>query len=267
MLQQEIEEAFDRNKGSLELVNRFLDQLDAGKIRAAEKAGNNWQVNMWVKKGILLAFRLSKTVEMKYGTTFFDKEVLRVKQLTLEDGVRVVPGGTTIRRGTYLEKGVVVMPPTYVNIGAWVGSRTMLDSHVLIGSCAQIGSNVHISAGVQIGGVLEPVGNLPVIIEENAFIGGNCGLFDGVVAHKGAVIAAGVQLTKSTPLFDCINEKTIEIKNGVLEIPENAVVVAGTRKRTGKFAEKYGLASYAALILKYRDNKTDAVVTLENALR
>ncbi|MBI4173376.1 MAG: 2,3,4,5-tetrahydropyridine-2,6-dicarboxylate N-succinyltransferase [Candidatus Aenigmarchaeota archaeon] len=267
-LRAEVENAYDSGAAASGLLEAFLKALDCGQVRAAQPAGSGWQVNAWVKKGILLAFRASKVVEMEFaGNSFFDKQAFPLKHIALDDGIRLVPGGSAIRKGAFLGKGVVIMPPTYVNVGAYVDSSTMLDSHVLIGSCAQVGNSVHVSAGVQVGGVLEPVGSLPVIVEDHAFIGGNCGLFSGVLVRKGAVLAPGLQLTPSVPLYDCVNETVLAPENGRLEVPENAVVVPGVRMRDSAFAQRNRLGSQAALIVKYRDGKTDAAVALEEGLR
>jgi 2,3,4,5-tetrahydropyridine-2-carboxylate N-succinyltransferase len=226
-------------------------------------------VNAWVKQGILLGFRLGKLTPMRWGgAEFLDRHLYPPRAFTLADGVRLVPGGTSIRRGACLCAGVVVMPPTYVNVGAYVGENTMLDSHVLVGSCAQIGARVHLSAGCQIGGVLEPVGASPVIVEDDAFIGGCTGLFEGVIVKRGAVIGAGVMLTRATPIYDLVNGCILRAESDLpLIVPENAVVVAGSRPSNAPFAQQHGVHLYTPVIVKYRDARTDAATALEETLR
>ena len=246
----------------------LLDALERGEVRSAvpdERGG--WRVNREVKEGILQVFRLAKNAEVGGGTFPFRDRDLLMPHSRCPPGVRVVPGGTVIRRGARVAEDVVIMPPAYVNVGAFVDCGTMLDSHALIGSCAQVGRKVHVSAGAQIGGVLEPIGALPIIVEDDAFIGGNCGLYDGVRIGQGAVLAAGVILTASTPLYDLVNERRILPANGRLAIPPGAVVVPGTRPASGTYARDHGLSLSAALIVKYRDDRTDARTTLEIALR
>ena len=248
----------------------FISLLDAGTVRAAESVNGTWVVHEWVKKGILLGFRIGALKEIPGSApfAFFDKHTYPLKHLTLGNNVRVVPGGTSVRTGAYLAPGVIMMPPSYVNVGAYVDEGTMIDSHALVGSCAQVGKHVHVSAAAQIGGVLEPVNALPVVVEDDVLIGGNCGIYEGTLVRKRAVIAAGVILTGSTPLYDAVNG-TIIRKNsaGSLVVPENAVVVAGTRSMTSPFARTHGLALYAPVIVKYRDATTDAHTALEEALR
>jgi len=249
----------------------FREALESGLVRAAEPAGEDgWTVNAWVKAGILLGFRLGRMVEMASAgpLKFFDKDTWPTRQLSLENGVRVVPGGTAVRAGAYLAPGVVVMPPAYVNVGAWVGEGTLVDSHALVGSCAQIGRRVHLSAAAQIGGVLEPVGALPVIVEDEAFVGGNCGVYEGTIVGRRAVLAAGVILTGSVPVYDLPRKTTHRRSPGSpLRIPEGAVVVPGSRRIDDPFAERLGLSLSAPVIVKYRDPKTDAAAALEDALR
>ncbi len=246
----------------------LLDALERGDVRAAEPAEDGgWRVNHAVKAGILKVFGLSQNHDAGSGLFCFRDRDLLMPSSACPPGVRVVPGGTVIRRGAHVAADVVIMPPAYVNVGAFVDCGTMIDSHALVGSCAQVGRNVHLSAGVQIGGVLEPVGARPVIIEDDAFIGGNCGVFDGVRVGAGAVLAAGVVLTSSTPVYDLVNECQIEAMGGVLEIPPNAVVVPGARPASGGYARQQGLSLSAALIVKYRDNRTDTRTILEGALR
>ncbi|HTR80474.1 MAG TPA: 2,3,4,5-tetrahydropyridine-2,6-dicarboxylate N-succinyltransferase [Bacteroidota bacterium] len=253
-----------------EAFELFIGLLDAGRIRAAEAVGEEWVVHEWVKKGILLGFKLGmlKAIPAAGPFTFFDKHTYPVKDVALENNIRIVPGGTSIRRGAYVAPGVIMMPPSYVNVGAYIGEGTLIDSHALIGSCAQVGKRTHISAAAQIGGVLEPMNALPVVIEDDVLIGGNCGIYEGTVVKKRAVIAAGVILTGSTPLYDCVNRKIIKKSaSGSLIVPSNAVVVAGSRMMTGEFARTHRLGIYTPLIVKYRDSATDARTALEEALR
>jgi 2,3,4,5-tetrahydropyridine-2,6-dicarboxylate N-succinyltransferase len=244
--------------------------LDNGQVRAAEPDGNGgWRVNTWVKQGILLGFRMGQVVDMHAGPfPFFDKDTYPLKPLTLADGIRIVPGGSAIREGSYVAPGVVVMPPAYVNVGAYVDEGTMVDSHALVGSCAQIGKRVHLSAAVQVGGVLEPVGALPVVVEDDAFIGGGCGVYEGTRIGSGAVLAPGVQLTGSTTVFDLVRGTTHQATTGgPLVIPPGAVVVPGSRAVTSDFGRQHGLNLYAPVIVKYRDERTDRAVRLEDYLR
>jgi 2,3,4,5-tetrahydropyridine-2,6-dicarboxylate N-succinyltransferase len=244
--------------------------LNDGSIRAAEKTGDRWTVRSWVKRGILLGFRIGSVerVDLGSGFPFFDRDTFPVKTLTLDSGVRIVPGGTAVRDGCYVARGVTIMPPSYVNVGAWIGEGTMLDSHVLVGSCAQIGRRVHVSAGAQIGGVLEPVGELPVIVEDDVLVGGNCGVYEGAIVRERAVLAAGVIVTGGTPVYDVVRGQELRRRPGQpLEIPAGAVVVPGSRAvRDGKGAE-WGLSLQTPVIVKYRDAKTDASTTLEDLLR
>jgi 2,3,4,5-tetrahydropyridine-2,6-dicarboxylate N-succinyltransferase len=250
--------------------NDFKFFLNRGDIRAAEPALGRWKVNTWVKKGILLGFRIGKLVEFDNDATatYFDKNTMGVRHFTIGDNVRVVPGGSTVRDGAYVASGVVMMPPAYVNIGAYVDEGTMIDSHALVGSCAQVGKHVHISAAAQIGGVLEPVGAMPVIIEDDVLVGGNCGVYEGTIVSRGVVLASGVILTSSTPVYDLINKKIYKKDSSApLTIPENAVVVAGSRPLKNEWAKAEQLSVYAPVIIKYRDEKTDAATALEDALR
>ncbi len=250
---------------------KFRELLSTGKVRAAENVNGEWIVNHWVKKGILLGFRLGKIADMSIDENFkfFDKHTYPLKRISIDSGVRIVPGGTSIREGAYIAKDVVIMPPAYINVGAYVDEGTMIDSHALIGSCAQIGRNVHISASAQIGGVLEPVGQLPVIIEDNVLIGGNAGIYEGTIVRRGAVIGAGVILTASTPVYDIVRGKIYRSEGGKpLEIPENAIVVKGSRIiRANDFAIENGLSIYTPIVVKYRDEKTDSRTMLEMDLR
>jgi 2,3,4,5-tetrahydropyridine-2-carboxylate N-succinyltransferase len=252
-------------------VRRLLAALDAGEVRAATRdADGTWRVNAWVKTGILLAFRLGKVKDMSRGGAlpFFDKDTLPLKRLSGASGVRVVPGGSAIRTGAYVAPGVVCMPPMYINVGAWVDEGTMVDSHALVGSCAQVGRRVHLSAAAQIGGVLEPAGALPVIIEDDVFVGGNCGVYEGTVVRQGAVLAPGTILTGATPVYDLVRDRSYRRSGGQpLEIPARAVVVPGTRPVDAGQGRTLGLAVYAPLIVKYRDEQTDAKLVLEDALR
>jgi 2,3,4,5-tetrahydropyridine-2-carboxylate N-succinyltransferase len=243
--------------------------LNDGSIRAADKEGDRWVVRTWVKKGILLGFRIGAVGErVASGFPFFDRDTFPLKRLTVDSGVRIVPGGTAVRDGCYVGRGVTIMPPSYVNVGAWIGEGTLLDSHVLVGSCAQIGRRVHVSAGAQIGGVLEPVGELPVIVEDEVLIGGNCGIYEGTVVRERAVIAAGTILTGGTPVYDVVRGKEYRRGTGQpLEIPAGAVVVPGARAiREGK-GKEWGLSLQTPVIVKYRDAKTEGSVSLEDLLR
>jgi 2,3,4,5-tetrahydropyridine-2-carboxylate N-succinyltransferase len=271
-LAERIERAYTTGEAEESLIYALLDALESGAARAAEPDSNSptgWRVNAWVKQGILLGFRLGKLTPMRWGgTEFLDRHLYPPRAFTLADGVRLVPGGTSIRRGACIRAGVVVMPPTYVNVGAYVGEDTMLDSHVLVGSCAQVGARVHLSAGCQIGGVLEPVGASPVIVEDDAFIGGCTGLFEGVVVKRGAVIGAGVILTRATPVYDLIHERILRAEGDLpLIVPENAVVAVGSRPSRAPFAQQHGIHLYTPVIVKYRDARTDAATALEETLR
>ncbi len=244
--------------------------LEEGSVRAAEPQGDTWQVNAWVKQGILLGFRVGQVVETDAAgpLRFFDKETVPPRHLTLADGVRIVPGGTAVRTGAFLAAGVVVMPPAYVNIGAYVGEGTMVDSHALVGSCAQVGRRVHLSAGAMLGGVLEPVGALPVIVEDEVLVGGNCGVYEGTIVGRRAVLGTGVILNASVTVYDVPRQATYRrTPEAPLRIPAGAVVVPGTRRLAGPFAEQHGLGLHTPVIVKYRDEKTDAAAALEEALR
>jgi len=243
----------------------ILDQLEAGSIRAAEPDGDGWKANIEVKEAILAAFKEGENVNYDgIYEGFVDKHNLPPRFFDESDGVRLVPGGSSVRRGAYVAKSVIIMPPAYVNTGAYVDEGTMIDSHALVGSCAQIGKNVHLSAGVQVGGVLEPVGLSPVVIEDDCFIGAGAVIVEGILVKRRAVIAPGVSLSKSVPVYDCVNE-TVLGKGAA--IPEGAVVVPGTRPSGNEWANKQGLAINCALIIKYRDAGSDASLELENALR
>ena len=260
----------DRLEEAQQVFQQFISALNQGTIRAASKqADGAWQVHGWVKKGILLGFKLGDLVALE-GTDFpfFDKDTYPVKPLSLDDRVRVVPGGSSIRTGSYIAPGVVCMPPMYVNVGAFVDEGTLIDSHALVGSCAQIGKRVHLSAAAQIGGVIEPIGALPVIVEDDVFVGGNCGVYEGCVLRERAVLAPGVMLTGSTRIYDLVQERVIERSGDApLEVPEGAVLVPGSRPASSAFGQEHGISLYAPVIVKYRDTKTDASTTLEEALR
>lgn len=251
-------------------VESLLRRLESGEVRAAEPRPEGWRVNGWVKKGILLAFRVGRLVELAPAGSlgFLDKDTLSVRRFGLADGVRVVPGGSAVRAGAYLAPGVVVMPPSYVNVGAWVGEGSMVDSHALVGSCAQVGKRVHLSAGAMLGGVLEPVGAMPVIVEDEVLVGGNCGVYEGAIIGRRAVLGSGVILTGALTVYDLVRKETYRrTKESPLRIPEGAVVVPGSRRLSDPFAERHGLQLYAPVIVKYRDEKTDGSAALEEALR
>ena len=248
----------------------FRDQLTRGEIRAAEKTGGDWRVNVWVKEGILLGFRLGQLTAMGSGEclSFVDKDTFPVRKFSVADGVRVVPGGSSARLGAYVAPSVICMPPMFINAGAYVDKGTMIDSHVLVGSCAQIGKRVHLSAAAQIGGVLEPVNAAPVIIEDDVLVGGNCGVYEGTLVRSCVVLGAGTILTRSTPLYDLVRDKLIRAtEESPLEVPEGAVVVPGSRAvKKGKAAD-LGISLYTPVIVKYRDEKTGKSVELEEWLR
>ena len=253
-------------------LERFYEvcrDLESGRVRVAEKVDGEWKVNPWVKEVILSGFRYGRLTDMSQGAfPFFDKDTIPVRSFTREDGVRIVPGGSAVRRGAYLAPSVIMMPPAYVNIGAYVDADTMIDSHALVGSCAQVGRHVHLSAASQLGGVLEPVGALPVIIEDNVFIGGNCGIYEGTIVRENAVIGTGVIINSSTAIFDATTGEYIRAnENGQIIVPAGAVVVAGSRPVTKGPGVDKGIHLYTPVIVKYRDGKTDASVTLENLLR
>jgi len=278
-MQISIEALFDQKPSTytedhFALFARFKEALNSGAVRAAEPDSSTktgWRVNAWVKKGILLGFRMGGIVDMSVDATrqpFFDKATWPVKRMTAANGVRIVPGGSSIRDGCYIGKGVTCMPPMYINAGAWVGDGTMVDSHALVGSCAQLGKNCHISAAAQIGGVLEPVGALPVIVEDEVLVGGNCGVYEGTVVKRRAVLGSGVILTRSTPVYDVARGEVLSSKDDEpLMIPEGAVVVAGSRAITSGKGKEWGVSLYTPVIVKYRDEKTDARVQLEELLR
>ena len=265
--------AADRERAR-EVFARLRSALSSGEARAAEPdpgAPSGWRVNTWVKQGILLGFRHGDNADVSadHGRwPFFDKDTLPLKRLSTESRVRIVPGGSTVRDGAYLGSGVICMPPMYINIGAYVGDGTLVDSHALVGSCAQIGARVHLSAAAQIGGVLEPVGALPVIVEDDVLVGGNCGVYEGAIVKRRAVLASGVILTRSTPIYDLPNERIIEPSPGQpLVVPEGAVVVPGSRPVTSGKGREWGLSVATPIIVKYRDERTDARTALEAWIR
>lgn len=250
----------------------LLDALESGEVRVAERGDDGtWTVHAWVKQAILDVFKSSPVVDIGEDRTlwpFVDKAALPPRRFAAADGVRLVPGGSSVRRGAHLARGVICMPPMYVNVGAFVGAGSMVDSHALVGSCAQVGARVHVSAAAQIGGVLEPVGARPVIVEDDVLLGGNTGLYEGVLVREGAVIAAGVVLTASSVVHDLVHERELRgTREAPLEIPARAVVVPGTRPATSPWARERGLQVACALIVKYRDAKTDRATALEDALR
>jgi len=279
MLPSQIERLFDEASARYEeehfwLFRDFKTALNRGEIRAAEpeaSAKSGWRVNAWVKKGILLGFRMGAIADMSIDASkqpFFDKSTYPVRAFAASDGVRIVPGGSSIRDGSYIGRGVICMPPMFVNVGAYVGEGTMIDSHALVGSCAQVGRNCHISAGSQIGGVLEPVGALPVIIEDEVLVGGNCGVYEGTVVKRRAVLGTGTILNRSIPVYDLIRDTVYTTTDAEpLVIPEEAIVVPGSRAVSHPTGAKWGLSLQAAVIVKYRDSKTDARVQLEDLLR
>jgi 2,3,4,5-tetrahydropyridine-2-carboxylate N-succinyltransferase len=277
-LEQSIEKFFAAgadaigNREALDAFHQLRDQLEAGTLRSAEPDATSpigWRVNAWVKRGILLGFRLGSLVDMSTGTlSFVDKHTYPARSFTPEDGVRIVPGGSSVRSGAHLAKSVVMMPPAYVNAGAFVDEGTMIDSHALVGSCAQIGKRVHLSASAQIGGVLEPVNASPVIIEDDCLIGGNTGVYEGTIVRSKAVLAAGTILTRGTPVYDVVNNTVLKATPETpLIIPAGAVVVPGSRAIGKGAAKDLGLSVYTPIIVKYRDEKTDLSTTLEDLLR
>lgn len=251
--------------------NALKGALNRGAVRAAERdEDGTWRVNVWVKQGVLLGFRLGKITDQSGAgpLRFFDKDTYPLRTIDAGDGVRIVPGGSSVRDGCYIAPGVVCMPPMYVNVGAYVDEDSMIDSHVLVGSCAQVGRRVHLSAGAQIGGVLEPVGAAPVIVEDDVFIGGNCGIYEGTVVRSGCVVAAGTVLTGATPVYDVVRDNVYRrTDNQPLEIPAGAVVVPGSRQITKGTGAEMNLSLYTPVIVKYRDQKTDRSLRLEDLLR
>jgi 2,3,4,5-tetrahydropyridine-2,6-dicarboxylate N-succinyltransferase len=279
MQPSQIEQLFDAapaqyTEAHFQLFREFKNELNRGEVRAAEPdsaARTGWRVNTWVKKGILLGFRMGAIVDMSIDAArqpFIDKSTYPVRAIGVADGVRIVPGGSSIRDGSYIGRGVICMPPMFVNVGANVGEGTMIDSHALVGSCAQIGRNCHISAASQIGGVLEPVGAMPVIIEDDVMVGGNAGVYEGTVVKRRAVLGTGTILNRSIPVYDLVKEAVYTAtETEPLIIPEEAIVVPGSRAVSQASGKKHGLSLQAAVIVKYRDAKTDARVRLEDLLR
>jgi 2,3,4,5-tetrahydropyridine-2,6-dicarboxylate N-succinyltransferase len=260
----------ERKPEAREIFLEFRDQLTRGKVRAAEKADGKWKVNVWVKQGILLGFRIGELTQMasETGLSFVDKDTFPARRFTVEDRVRIVPGGSSARVGCYVAPGVICMPPMFINVGAYVDEGTMVDSHALVGSCAQVGKRVHLSAAAQLGGVLEPINAAPVIVEDDVLIGGNCGVYEGTVVRAGAVLGAGAILTRSTPLYDLVREKVYRASGDApLEVPENAVVVPGSRAVKKGQAVEWNLSLYTPVIVKYRDDKTECAIELEEWLR
>ena len=275
-LQSEIERLFSlgaearKDTRAHGVFEAFRTALTCGEIRAAEKRDGQWRANVWVKQGILLGFRLGDMVQMPGGDSFsfVDKSTFPARRFAPQDQVRVVPGGSTARQGAYLAPGVICMPPMFVNVGAYIDEGTMVDSHALVGSCAQIGKRVHLSAAAQVGGVLEPVNATPVVIEDDVLVGGNCGIYEGTQVMRRAVLGSGVILTRSTPLFDTVRGEIYRaVADQPLVVPEGAVVVPGARAITRGKAAEWGLSVYAPVIVKYRDEKTERGVELEDLLR
>ncbi len=273
-LEQRIEQLSEKRLDTygeeyFEAVDELRRGLNEGRVRAAEPAGDGWRVNAWVKKGILLGFRIGRVVEMPGGgVSFYDKHTFPLRKLDPESGVRLVPGGSSIRDGVYIGKGVTCMPPMYINVGAYVDDGTMVDSHALVGSCAQVGKRVHLSAAAQIGGVLEPVGAMPVIIEDEVLVGGNCGVYEGTIVGKGAILAAGTILTGGTPVYDLVRDQVYRREgDSPLKIPPDAVVVPGSRAVSKGRGKDWNLSVYTPVIVKYRDEKTEQSIQLEDLLR
>jgi len=278
-MQTEIEQLFDHKPPTytpehFDLFYQFKQKLNLGEVRAAQpdaSVKNGWRVTPWVKKGILLGLRMGTIVDMSIDRSrqpYFDKATFPVRQFSVDDGVRIVPGGSSIRDGCFIGRGVICVPPMFINIGAYVGKNTMVDSHALVGSCAQIGEDCHISAAAQIGGVLEPVGAMPVIVENNVMVGGNCGVYEGTIIKERAVLGSGVILTRSTPVYDVVRGEVLTAtEEDPLVIPEGAVVVAGSRAIHKGKGQEWGISLYTPVIVKYRDSKTDARVQLEDYLR
>jgi len=259
----------ERNPDARKTFLEFREQLTLGKIRAAEKLNGDWRVNAWVKQGILLGFRLGELTKMGDAIlSFVDKDTFPVRQFAVSDKVRVVPGGSSVREGAYVAPSVICMPPMFINVGAYVDEGAMVDSHALVGSCAQVGKRVHLSAAAQIGGVLEPINAAPVIIEDDVLVGGNCGVYEGTLVRARAVLGAGTILTRSTPLYDIVRGQVYQASEAKpLEVPENAVVVPGSRAVKKGQAAEWNLSLYTPVIVKYRDDKTDRGIELEEWLR
>jgi 2,3,4,5-tetrahydropyridine-2-carboxylate N-succinyltransferase len=278
-MQSEIEALFDHppdsyTRSHFELFRTFKQSLNSGAVRAAEPdpaAPHGWRVNAWVKKGILLGFRMGSIVDMSVDRArlpLFDKSTYPLRQFSERDGVRIVPGGSSIRDGCYVGRGVTCMPPMFINVGAYVGENTMIDSHALVGSCAQVGGHCHISAAAQIGGVLEPVGAMPVIVEDNVLVGGNCGVYEGTIVRKRAVLGTGTILNRSTPVYDLVRGEVLSAsETDPLVIPEDAVLVAGARSIAHGKGREWNISLYTPVIVKYRDSRTESKVQLEQLLR
>ena len=256
---------------SLAAFAELRDALECGAIRSAEpdaEAPTGWRVNTWVKQGILLGFRIGHLEAWGDDLSFVDKNTFPARKFTAEEGIRIVAGGSSVRRGAYLAKSVICIPPMYVNVGAYVDEGTMVDSHALVGSCAQIGKRVHLSAASQVGGVLEPINASPVILEDDVLVGGNCGVYEGTIVRKRAVLAAGTVLTRGTPVYDVVNGTVLRAEGETpLIIPEGAVVVPGARAVTRGKGQEWGLSVYTPVIVKYRDEKTELSLALEDVLR
>jgi 2,3,4,5-tetrahydropyridine-2,6-dicarboxylate N-succinyltransferase len=274
LLQREIEQLFEEKPAQYTDAQRnvfleFRELLNRGSIRSAEPDASEptgWRVNTWVKKGILLGFRMGGTVEM--SGQFFDKSTYPLRKISLDDGVRIIPGGSSIRDGSYLGRGVICVPPMYINVGSYVDDGTLVDSHALIGSCAQVGKNCHISAASQIGGVLEPVGAMPVIVEDDVLVGGNCGIYEGTIVKRRAVLGSGTILNRSTPVYDLVRGTVHRAEGDApLVIPEEAVVVAGSRAVKSGVGKDWGISLYTPVIVKYRDSGTETKIQLEDLLR
>ncbi|MFH1050002.1 MAG: 2,3,4,5-tetrahydropyridine-2,6-dicarboxylate N-succinyltransferase [bacterium] len=275
-LKNRITEIYEKNETItdsefLKISNQLIDGLNSGIIRSAERdSSGTWNANVWVKQGILLLFKYGRLSEMSIDDSFryFDKDTLPLHPVSLNDNIRIVPGGSSIRTGCYVAPGVICMPPMYINIGSYVDEGTMIDSHALVGTCAQLGKRIHLSAASQIGGVLEPAGARPVVVEDDVMIGGNCGVYEGTLIRKRAVLGSGVILTASTKVFDLVNERIIQsTKDSPLEIPEGAVLIPGSRQVKSDFSREHGLSIASPVIIKYRDEKTDARTALEENLR
>lgn len=253
----------------LEKFNQTIEGLENGTIRVAEKVDGVWKVNAWVKETILSGFRLGSIVDMSEGQfTFLDKDTFPVRKFSTDDKVRIVPGGSSVRRGAYLAPSVIVMPPAYINVGAYVDEGSMVDSHATIGSCAQVGKHVHVSAAAQIGGVLEPAGAMPTIVEDGAFIGGNCGIYEGTIVGEGAVLASGVIITAATAIYDATKGEFVPRNaDGRVVVPAGAVVVSGSKPVSKGAGAEAGVHLYCPVIVKYRDEKTAGSVQLEDLLR
>ncbi len=278
-MQAEIERLFDEKPEHytgehFRLFQRFKEELNSGRVRAASPDASmpsGWRVNSWVKKGVLLGFRMGGIVDMSVDASrqpWFDKATYPVHRFDASSGVRIVPGGTSVRDGCHVGKSVTIMPPAYINTGSYVGDGTLIDSHALVGSCAQVGAHCHVSAAAQIGGVLEPVGALPVIIEDEVLIGGNCGIYEGAVIKRRAVLGTGTIVNRSTPVYDLVRGVIHRAEGDApLVIPEEAVVVAGSRMITSGVGREWGISLYTPVIVKYRDSKTDTKIQLEDLLR